>query len=60
MTGMDPEDPDSVAATFGIAPALAREIVWENDEGGLWMDDPEKRFRRMRSWCERMLSGGKP
>lgn len=32
MTKLDAYDPDAVAATFGIAPALAREIVYENDE----------------------------
>lgn len=29
---IDPEDPDAVAAAFNIAPAMAREIVYENDE----------------------------
>lgn len=29
---LDPEDPDSVANAFGVAPALVREIVFENDE----------------------------
>lgn len=33
MTTVDPEDWDAVAALFGIAPAMVREIVWENDEG---------------------------
>lgn len=32
LTKLDPEDRDSVAAAFGIAPALAAEIVYENDE----------------------------
>ena len=29
---MDPDDPDSVAAAFGVATPLIREIVFENDE----------------------------
>lgn len=29
---LDPDDPDQVAAAFNIAPAMAREIVYENDE----------------------------
>lgn len=29
---LDPEDPDSVAAAFGVAAPLIREIVFENDE----------------------------
>lgn len=33
MSKIDPEDWDAVAAKFGIAPAMVREIVYENDEG---------------------------
>lgn len=33
MAPIDPEDWDAVAAAFGIAPAMVREIVYENDEG---------------------------
>lgn len=52
MTGLDPEDADRVATTFGIASALAREIVYENDEGGhYWnQETPEARFARVREW----------
>lgn len=32
MSGLDPEDYHAVAETFGIARALAQEIVYENDE----------------------------
>ena len=32
MAPLDPEDPDAVAEAFNIAPAMAREIVYENDE----------------------------
>lgn len=32
MTTIDPEDRDAVAQVFGIAPALAAEIVYLNDE----------------------------
>lgn len=32
MTGVDPEDADAVAEIFEIAPAMVREIVFENDE----------------------------
>lgn len=50
MSQIDPENYGKVADTFGISEALAREIVYENDEGG-WRDDtPEKRFQRMRAW----------
>lgn len=33
MQPIDPEDWDAVAEAFGIAPAMVREIVFENDEG---------------------------
>lgn len=32
MSGIDPEDYDEVAKLFGVAGALAREIMWMNDE----------------------------
>lgn len=32
MSGIDPEDPDSIHGYFGIANAMAREIIWINDE----------------------------
>lgn len=51
MSKMDPEDRDSVAGAFGIAPAMAAEIVFMNDEW-TWRGDetPEARFSRMREW----------
>lgn len=51
MTGLDPEDPNRVAATFGIAPAMAQEIVYTNDEH-LWQKTPEERFTAMRDWLK--------
>jgi hypothetical protein len=52
MKGLDPEDPEGVAAKFGVAPALVREIVFENDDE--WFstgrETPEHRFNRMRAW----------
>jgi len=32
MQGIDPDDWNAVAKAFGIAPAMVREIVFENDE----------------------------
>lgn len=49
MTKLDPEDADGVAATFGIAPSMAREIVWMNDEAA-YRETPEDRFVRIRKW----------
>jgi hypothetical protein len=53
MSKLDPEDRETVAGAFGIAPALAAEIVFMNDEAGpYWKgpEPPEARFERMRKW----------
>lgn len=56
MSDIDMEDDDSaevIAGLFGIPVALAREVMWLNDE----MHDisPEARFDRMRRWIEHSL-----
>ena len=50
MSGIDPEDRGTVAAKFGIAEALAAEIVYLNDEWIGRRESPEARFARMRKW----------
>lgn len=61
MRGVDPEEPEHVAAAFGIARALAQEIVWENDENA-WryrdqrLETPEERWQRMRDWAVKNLA----
>ena len=44
-----------VAPKFNIAPALAQEIVFENDEGGRWDETPEARWGRVRNWVASQL-----
>lgn len=51
MAEIDPEDREVVAGTFGIAMAMAAEIVFMNDEC-CYRETPEARFVRMRSWIE--------
>lgn len=51
MGGLDPEDSKQIAETFGIADALAREVVYENDEVGWGHETPEHRFTRIRNWA---------
>ncbi len=57
MSGIDMEDEEDavedISGLFGIPVALAREIMWENDE----MHDagPEARFERMKRWIEKKL-----
>lgn len=55
MSDLDPEDMDAVAPTFGIANAMAREIVYWNDEGGPYGETPEARWQRMRRWVSSMI-----
>lgn len=53
MTDIDPDDDMAVhdiADMFGIASALAQEMVWANDEAGPWNETPEQRFARVRKW----------
>lgn len=60
LHSIDPEDPDSVAAAFDIAPQLAQEIVYMNDENfdRRWDDGarnfvdftPGERWTAMRAW----------
>jgi hypothetical protein len=53
--GVDPHDRESVAAVFGISPALAAEVVYLNDEGGPFKETPEARYLRMREWIENQI-----
>ena len=50
MSTVDPDEADQVSKAFDIAPQLAREIVYENDEGRWSLESPESRFDRMRKW----------
>lgn len=54
LDSIDPEDYDGVAASFGIAHQLAREIVFENDEMGD-IDTPEQRWNRVHLWAKTHL-----
>lgn len=51
MARLDPEDAAGVGAAFDIAEALAREVVYENDEGFYCDEMPEHRWQRMRQWA---------
>ena len=55
MTSIDPEDIDTVAPMFGIANAMARNIVDQNDEGGHHRETPEARWQRMRKWISSQI-----
>lgn len=51
MSGIDVENNgEEIAAIFGIAYAMACEIMYENDEAHFGIETPELRFARMRRW----------
>jgi hypothetical protein len=56
QTELEDEDGDHEWATefagdiLGIAPALAKEVAYENDEG-VWSETPAQRWARMRRWA---------
>lgn len=55
LTKIDPGDRHEVAEVFGIAPALAAEIAYENDD--YWQDTtPAQRWERMHRWAEKNLT----
>lgn len=56
VSNIDPEDPDQVSLVFDIAPALAREIVYINDEARPWSDSPSKRWARVREWIKQQIT----
>jgi hypothetical protein len=51
MTEIDPEDYEAIALVFGISEALAREIMFENDEV-YTRQAPDARFDRMLRWAK--------
>lgn len=56
MSNIDPEDRETVAATFGIPHALACEIMYLNDEDYYrGQETADARFSRMRKWIETEL-----
>lgn len=47
---------NEVGEIFGIAPAMAAEIMFENDEGGPWSGEtPNQRWQRMRNWVQSQI-----
>jgi hypothetical protein len=52
MSGIDSEDRSAVGKTFDIAPALAAEIAFQNDEDASWSSTTSsKRWEYMRKWA---------
>jgi hypothetical protein len=57
MDVLDPEDAVDIADTFGIAPALAREIAFENDDDFYLARDEtdERRYVRVLNWVRSQI-----
>lgn len=53
MSIIDPDDAEAVAERFGLAEAMVREIVYENDE--YFRETPEERWIRMRNWVSKQI-----
>lgn len=56
MDDIDPHLPGQVSKAFDISEAVAREIVFENDENGYYSETPEQRWERMRAWVARQIT----
>jgi hypothetical protein len=55
FSAFDPDDssaPEEAAHLLNIAPAMARELVWLNDESASVNETPEARWTRMRDLVE--------
>jgi hypothetical protein len=52
---IDPEDHETVAGVFGVAHAMACEIMFVNDDGVGSNVTPEQRYVRMRRWVESQI-----
>ncbi len=57
---IDPKDYETVAKEFNIAEQLAREIVYQNDEGVCRWQTPEERWKFMREWVEGQIIKANP
>lgn len=56
MSDLDPEESEYVAARFGIAHALACEVMYINDEEA-YNPTPSQRWWHVKNWAEKMLKG---
>jgi hypothetical protein len=57
ISHVDVENANTVAKAFKIAPALAREIMFETDEVGYYfrVETPEQRYQRMLTWARSQI-----
>lgn len=55
LVDLDPENWGRLASTFGIAEAMAREVMFINDEDAPYNETPAARFQRVRRWVESQI-----
>ncbi len=55
LSVLNPKNITTVSASFGISEAMAREIVYENDEGSWANETPAQRYERVRAWAQRWV-----
>lgn len=56
MAEIDPSDNEKIADVFSIAPALVKEIEYENDNDFAFGEEtPERRFARVRAWVAEQI-----
>ena len=67
VSDLEPEDPDYpevdrdlVGARFDVAPQMAAEVMFENDEQGLGDEAGAQRWARMRAWVGGKIREGSP
>lgn len=53
---IDPYDEHLIAQEFDIARALAKEVVFINDEAGSYNETPAGRWQRVRAWASSNLT----
>lgn len=54
LKGVPTEDWDKLGELFNIAPQLAQEVMYMNDEGG-FRGFPEERWKTVRDWAARQI-----
>lgn len=54
MSNIDPTDADKVGELFDIAPCMAQDIVYTNDEY-FSSRTPEERWQKMRDWVASLI-----
>lgn len=59
LSAIDTYDHEALSKTFGIAPAMAQEIMWINDEATFFSDDEEAhRWQEVKKWVKQNLKAG--